>query len=236
MSEPTATATRAAPPKAAGRKYLGLTRNQAIGVGAVFVGALAYILWRRHQASKTTATASTATSTSTSTASELAALEDALEQLQAQGYGGTAGGSGAVGTVGTSGASTGTGTTTSGSTGTQPSAPTTVTGAPAAPAPGAGTPITVTPVNLHTTQVSATSVGVAWVAPTIPAGQGPLTGYGCEVYTADGQSEGPSWTVPKTQLYANAGGLKSKTTYHLNVWCLPAKTGGPHASVSFTTK
>jgi len=233
MSEPTATATRAAPPKPAGKKYLGLTRNQAIGVGAVFVAALAYILWRRHEAAKTATTASTTTSTSTSTASELAALEDALEQLQAQGYGGTAGGSGAVGTVGTT-ASTGTGTATSGSTGTQPSAPSTVTGAPATS--GGGTPITVTPVNLHTTQVSATSVGVAWVAPTIPAGQGPLTGYGCEVYTADGQSEGPSWTVPKTQLYANAGGLKSKTTYHLNVWCLPAKTGGPHASVSFTTK
>jgi len=236
VSEPTATATPSSTAKKpAGKKYLGLSRNQAIGVGAVFVGALAYILWRRHQAAKTTATASTATSTSTSTASELAALEDALEQLQAQGYGGTAGGSGAVGTVGSGGGvSTGTGTATSGSTGTQPSAPSTVTGAPATS--GGGTPITVTPVNLHTTQVSATSVGVAWVAPTIPAGQGPLTGYGCEVYTADGQSEGPSWTVPKTQLYANAGGLKSKTTYHLNVWCLPAKTGGPHASVSFTTK
>lgn len=96
-------------------------------------------------------------------------------------------------------------------------------------------PITVTPVNLHTTQVSATSVGVGWTAPTIPSGQGPLTGYTAEVYEASGASEGSSWTVPATQLYANAGGLKSKTAYHLNVWCEPAQTGGPHASVSFTT-
>ncbi len=102
--------------------------------------------------------------------------------------------------------------------------------------PPKGGPITVTPVNLHVTQVSATSVGVAWAAPTIPAGQGPLTGYTAEVYTAAGQSEGPPWTVPAGQLYANAGGLKSKTAYHLNVWCEPAQSGGPHASVSFTTK
>lgn len=102
--------------------------------------------------------------------------------------------------------------------------------------PAKGGPITVTPVDLHTTQVSATSVGVAWAAPTIPAGQGPLTGYTAEVYTAAGASEGPPWNVPAGQLYANAGGLKSKTAYHLNVWCEPAATGGPHASVSFTTK
>jgi hypothetical protein len=143
--------------------------------------------------------------------------------IMAPGSGSTSTGSGNSGT----GTSTGTGSTTGTGTGT------TTTTTP--PPPAKGGPITVTPVNLHTTQVSATSVGVAWAAPTIPKGQGPLTGYTAEVYEASGASEGPSWTVPATQLYANAGGLKSKTAYHLNVWCEPAQTGGPHASVSFTT-
>lgn len=98
-----------------------------------------------------------------------------------------------------------------------------------------GGPITVTPVNLHTTQVNTTSVQVAWLAPTIPAGQGPLTGYTAQVFNSNGTAEGSSWNVPAGQLYANAGGLKSKTAYHINVWCEPAKTGGPHATVNFTT-
>jgi hypothetical protein len=134
-------------------------------------------------------------------------------------------------TTSTGSGNTGTGTSTGTGTGTG----TTSTGTPTAPAPAKGGPITVTPVDLHTTQVSATSVGVAWAAPTIPAGQGPLTGYTAEVYEASGASEGASWTVPASQLYANAGGLKSKTAYHLNVWCEPAQTGGPHATVDFTT-
>lgn len=108
---------------------------------------------------------------------------------------------------------------------------------PGTPPPGGPKgPITVIPQGLHTTQVSATSVGVAWEAPTIPAGQGPLTGYTLQVFTASGQPEGTPWTVPPSQLYGNAGGLKPKTAYHINVWCDPAKTGGPHATVSFTTK
>jgi hypothetical protein len=234
MSEqPTARATRppATPAKAPGRKYAGLTRNQWFIVGGVFAAALGYILWRRHEAAKTAGTA-TSTSTSTSTAATLAALEEELQALENQGYsgdaasgGGTSGGSG----TGAAGVSTAAGTVT-----TAPSTSTATTTAPA-PAAGGG-PITVIPIGLHTTAVNTTSVQVAWTAPTVPAGQGPLTGYTCEVYEASGASEGSSWTVPKTQLYANAGGLKSKTSYHLNCWCEPAKTGGPHASVSFTTK
>lgn len=104
------------------------------------------------------------------------------------------------------------------------------------PVPGKGGPITVTPVGLHTTQVNTTSVQVAWTAPTIPSGQGPLTGYTAQVYNQNGSAEGSPWSVPASQLYANAGGLKSKTAYHLNVWCDPAQSGGPHASVTFTTK
>jgi hypothetical protein len=229
MSEPTAAAAR--PKKPPGKKTAGLTRNQWIVVGGVFAAALGYILWRRHEASKTaSATTSTSASTSTSTAT-LAAIEEELAELaNQQGGGGGGFSSGGGGTTVSTSTGTG-GVATSTTTGTKTS---TTTGTPTAPA--AGGPITVIPIGLHTTAVNTTSVQVAWTAPSVPSGQGPLTGYGCEVYLASGQSEGSSWTVPKTQLYANAGGLKTGTTYHLNVWCLPAKSGGPHASVSFTTK
>lgn len=105
------------------------------------------------------------------------------------------------------------------------------------PAPaGGGGPITVTPVNLKAT-ANATSAQVTWLAPTIPAGQGPLTGYTVECYDdKTGHVANGPFTVSKGQLYGNIGQLKSKTKYHANVWCDPAKTGGPHATVEFTTK
>jgi hypothetical protein len=105
------------------------------------------------------------------------------------------------------------------------------------PAPaGGGGPITVTPVNLKESHVYATSLQVTWLAPTIPAGQGPLTGYGVAAYeAATGKLVNGPFTVGKGQLYANVGGLKSKTKYNVNVWCDPAKTGGPHANVEIET-
>jgi Fibronectin type III domain len=243
--QPTARATRppAAPAKAPGKKYAGLTRNQWLITGGVFAAAVGYILWKRRKAAAAGSTAATNQGSDECTdsngnpvdcgeleASELAGLQNGLDQLGAQSGGGGGGTTGTVGTVPVGTISTTTGT---GATGTpQPSSTATTTTTPPAP----GGPITAIPIGLHTTAVNTTSVQVAWTAPSIPAGQGPLTGYTAEVYTANGQSEGSSWTVPKTQLYANAGGLKSKTAYHLNVWCEPAKTGGPHASVSFTTK
>jgi len=239
MSEsPTATAAR--PKRGQGKKYAGLTRNQWLITGGVFAAALGYILWKRHQASTAAASTTTAATNQGSNActdsngnpvdcnelfaQELATLANGL------GQGGASGGGGTVGTVGTTPSDGGTGATGT----TQPSPTSTGGGTATATAPGG--PITVIPIGLHTTAVNTTSAQVAWTAPTIPAGQGPLTGYTCEVYNHNGSSEGSSWTVPKTQLYANAGGLKPKTTYGLNVWCEPAKTGGPHASVTFTTK
>lgn len=103
------------------------------------------------------------------------------------------------------------------------------------PPPAKGGPITVTPVGLHVTHTYANSAQVAWVAPTIPKGQGPLTGYGCACYDSTGRLVNGPFTVAPSQLYANFGGLKSKTTYHANIWCDPAKAGGPHASVTFKT-
>lgn len=252
MSEtPTATAARpaAASRGPQGKKYAGLTRNQWLIGGGVFVAALVFIVWRRKKTNGA-ATASTATSTGSNEctdsngnpvdcseleAQELAALQNSLDQLGANSAG--SGGSGAAGPSGATTPITISPATGTGATGTpQPSTATATKTTTGTTAPAAGGPITVIPIGLHTTAVNTTSVQVAWTAPTIPAGQGPLTGYTAEVYESNGTSEGPSWTVPKTQLYANAGGLKTKTAYHLNVWCEPAKTGGPHASVSFTTK
>lgn len=103
--------------------------------------------------------------------------------------------------------------------------------------PGTGGPVTVKPVNLQAPHVYANSAQVTWLAPTIPAGQGPLTGYGVACYRdKDGALVNGPFTVGKGQLYANIGELKTKTKYHVNVWCDPAKPGGPHATVEFETK
>ena len=101
--------------------------------------------------------------------------------------------------------------------------------------PGGG-PITAEPVNLHVTHTYTGSAQVAWLSPTIPANQGPLTGFSVAAYDKSGHVVNGPFTVGKGQLYANIGGLKSKTAYHVNVWCDPAKSGGPHSTVSFTTK
>lgn len=104
------------------------------------------------------------------------------------------------------------------------------------PPPAQHGPITVTPVNLHVTQVYTNSAQVAWLAPTLPSGQGPIESYEVAAYDQHGTLVNGPFSVPPSQLYGNIGGLKSKTAYHVNVWCNPAKSGGPHASTSFTTK
>lgn len=99
-----------------------------------------------------------------------------------------------------------------------------------------GGPITVIPAGLHVTQVFTNSAQVAWSAPKIPSGQGPLTGYSVAAYDSSGHVVNGPFKVPESQHDGNIGGLKTKTRYHVNVWCNPARTGGPHATVSFTTK
>ncbi len=101
---------------------------------------------------------------------------------------------------------------------------------------GGSHPITVVPKSLHVSKLFTNSAQVAWTAPAIPSGQGPLAGYGCECYDSAGHHVNGPFTVPPGQHSANFGGLKSKTRYHANVWCEPARAGGPHATVSFTTK
>ena len=178
MSEtPTATATR---PKApAGKKVAGLTRNQWLITGGVFVAALAYILWKRHQA----AAAGTASQQPTNQGSnectdangnpvdcneafaqELAAMQNALDQLGANSGagGGSSGGGGTTGTTGTS-SDSGTGATST----TQPSGTATSTSGTTATKTGTGTVATkpaapATPGNVHATSVTKSSITVAW--------------------------------------------------------------------------
>lgn len=102
--------------------------------------------------------------------------------------------------------------------------------------PGTGGPVNVAPVNLQMSHVYSNSAQCTWLAPTIPAKQGPLTGYTVECFDQSGHVVNGPFTVGKGQLYANIGGLKTKTSYHVNVWCDPAKSGGPHATKQFTTK
>lgn len=97
-------------------------------------------------------------------------------------------------------------------------------------------PITATVSGLQVSHVYATSAQVIWHPLSPPAGQGPLTGYGVAAYDKTGHLVNGPFTVTSGQVFANIGGLKSKTAYHVNVWADPAKPGGPHASVSFTTK
>jgi hypothetical protein len=99
-----------------------------------------------------------------------------------------------------------------------------------------GGPITAKPVNLHVTHEYTDGGQVAWLSPTIPANQGPLTGFGVAAYDKSGHVVNGPFTVGKGQLYANIGKLKGKTSYQVHVWCDPAKTGGPHASTTLTTK
>ena len=182
MSEtPTAAATRPKPAKGAGKKYAGLTRNQWLIAGGVFVAALGYILWKRHQAS--TAAASTGSTAATNQgsnectdangnpvdcneafAAELAAMQNALDQLGANS--GAGGGSSGGGTAGTT-----TPVTTDGGTGatstTQPSGTATSTSGTTATKTGTGTVATkpaapATPGNVHATSVTRSSITVAW--------------------------------------------------------------------------
>jgi hypothetical protein len=101
--------------------------------------------------------------------------------------------------------------------------------------PGGG-PITAEPVDLHVTHAYTGAGQVAWLSPTIPANQGPLTGFTVIAYDPAGHVANGPFTVGKGQLYANIGGLKRKTSYQVHVWCDPARKGGPHASTTLTTK
>ena len=232
MSEqPTATAQRPAGARGpAGKKYAGLTRNQWFIVGGVFVAALGYILWKRHQTS--TAAASTAATNQGSNectdqngnpvdcnqafASELADLANALDQLQAQGGG--AGGSGVTGTVGTVPSTT----------------PDTVSGAPAATQPSGtatstgGTTATKTAPaaakaagaisGLKASNVTKTSFTASW-----NAAAGATGGYAYIVRNLANHTQTTSGTTRSTTV--TISGLQSGVDYNFGIQGLPGGAG-----------
>jgi len=231
MSQPT-TAT-ASPPKAPGKKYGPLTRNQWFLVGGVFIAVTAYLIWKRKQnaaASSTSANQATAATTAdtgcTDPSGNPIPCEDAelLSQLETElqtamaaenssGAGGGSAGTGAVGTGAAAGSAgtTGTTTTTTGTaTGTAPSTPAKA---------GAIS-------NLSAASVGTTTATVKW-----NAAPGATQGYAYIVTDTSNNSVFKRGNVTATQV--SLTGLKSKTTYNFGVQGLP---GGPGNNIHFTTK
>ena len=221
MSEqPTATATR--PPAGGGKRYLGMTRTQLLIVGGVFVAALGYILWKRHESSSSSSKASTTTATSTSTATseELAGLQDELDQLLAQQYStstatSTSGTSGTVGTTG----STGTATSTTGTT-TKTSTSTTTATSTTAPAKKTAGAIS----NLVVTATGKTTARATWNKASN------ATGYAYRVTQMNGKLV-KSGNTSATSV--SLSGLHAGWTYNFGIQALP---GGAGNNEHFTTK
>jgi Fibronectin type III domain len=234
--QPTATATRPPAAKAPGKKYAGLTRNQWIITGAVFAAALAYILWKRHQAS--TAAASTASTGATNSGSdectdangnpvdcdeefaqELAALQNQLDTNQAGASGGGSGDTGTVGTTtgtGTTG-TTGTTTTTGTATGTAPGTPTSTGGTTSTGTTTA--PKTAGPISgLAASAVTKTSFKASWKAAANATG-----GYAWIVRDLASHTQTSAGSTKSTSV--TVSGLKSGTDYNFGVQGLPGGVG-----------
>ncbi len=231
MSEPTVSG---GPPKAPGKKYAGLTRNQWLIAGAVGTAALVWIVWKRHKAAAAaaagTGTAGTASSECTDasgntvpcdqadTSGELSALQTELETLMAQ-EGQSGGGSGGGGV-----------TTVPVDTGTGPA------GTP--PPPASTTPVTSTGgtatataaragaiSNLQASGETTSSAKVSWnVAP------GATGGYSYKVDQLNGANVKQGITKATSVTVSN---LHPGWTYNFGIQALP---GGPGNNIHFSTK
>ena len=221
----------AAPPKPGeGKKYLGLTRQQLLIVGGVFVVALGYLWWRNKQASAASSQTPTSAGSNECTdangnpvdcseleAQELAALQNQLDQLQANGSS-----SGSGGGYGSDGSGTVTGSTTpSNTTNPSPNTPTTSTGGTATTTATKAGAIS----NLQAYNVKTTTATIKW-NPATNASQG----YYYAVTTASGGQTIKSGNTKSTSV--SLSGLKSKTAYNFGVQGLP---GGPGDNIHFTT-
>lgn len=214
-----------------GKKILGLPRGQAIGLGLVALGGLAFLLWRARknaQAAQQQAQTSSCPDGSTPDANgncpqnsqdwsgAIDTLQSEIAALQgAQGAG--AGG----GTAGSVGAATGT------STVPPTTAPVTTGPAPStqAPPPKTGTAGPVS--NLQATQTGSTSFTVRWN----PA-SGATGGY--EYIVRDLASHQPVGQPHRTKsTSATVTGLKPRTDYNFGVQGLP---GGPGDNLHVRTK
>lgn len=151
QAQPTARADarrRAAPAtgKTAEPRILGLPRTTAIVIGAAFVGALVWFVWRRRSASGAAASTTTATSTTASTSTGTPPYQGIPPWL-------------AAGASTTTSTSTGTGGGTSASTGTATKTSTTTSTTANGTAPTSTLP---PPANVHATATTKTTITVAW--------------------------------------------------------------------------
>ena len=240
MSEqPTAAVNRAnsgggGVPKAPGKKYAGLTRNQWFITGGVFVAVLAYLVWKRKQAaasSSSTGASNVGSNECTDAngnpvdcneafAQELAALQNQLDQAQGQAGGGSAG-SGGGGTIGGYG---GPGTTDNGTGATSTATP-------------AGTPTTSTGTTSTGTATKAAAPKTAGAITGLSASNVGKTSFTAKWNPAANASQGYSWVVrdlaSHTQTSAGktnstsvtVSGLKSGIDYNFGIQALPGGAG-----------
>lgn len=219
--------------KLPGKKYAGLTRNQWLITGGVFVAVLAYLVWKRKQAASSASTAATNQGSNECTdqngnpipcdeefAQELAALQNQLDQAQGQAGGGSAG-SGGGGTIGGYG---GTGTTDNGTGATSTATP-------------AGTPTTSTGTTSTGTATKAAAPKTAGAITGLAASNVGKTSFTVKWNPAANASQGYSWVVrdlaSHTQTSAGktnstsvtVSGLKSGIDYNFGIQALPGGAG-----------
>jgi hypothetical protein len=211
-----------------GKKILGMSRGQAIGLGVVALAGVGYLLWRARKnaqaAAQQQSTAGTCPDGSSPDAngncpqngqdwsgaidtlqSEIADLQGALAGAGAGAGGGGAAGAGSVGAA--------TGTTTAPPT----TAPVTTGSAPATQAKPAATAGPIS--GLTATQTGTTSFTVRWNPATNATG-----GYAYIVRDlATHQQVGQPHNTKSTS--ATVTGLKSKTDYNFGIQALPGGAG-----------
>lgn len=230
MSEqPEASAARPKGPP--GKKYAGLSRNQWLIVGGVFVGVVGYLLWKRRQAAAASNTAAANQGSNECTdsqgnpvdcnqafAQELADMANALDQLGAQQGGGGSGVTGTVGTTGDGSSSDGTGTAVT----QPPGTPTSSTGATATKT----APKTAGAVSgLRASNVTKTSFTASWKAAAN------ATGYAYIVRDLASHTQVTSAKTNSTTV--TVSGLRSGTDYNFGVQALP---GGAGTNIHVRTK
>lgn len=90
------------------------------------------------------------------------------------------------------------------------------------PTPGGTVYAVNPPTGLHLLSSSRTGVTIGWNATQHATS-----------YTVNLVGHGPSNT---NKTYENIGSLKPNTSYTVQVWANPTKSGGPHATLTFRTK